>query len=120
MSRDDSSSSRAERAKKWAVNPLRLYRINSIDWVGFPSFEGTLSIVISPKKNHSKEKTKLSVWQEDDSDTHLGISSPSVNKESPIGEHSAGVHPTCAIHTSIPYPTSGLPALDFEQLECSS
>ena len=69
MSRDDSSSSRAERAEKWALNPLRLNRINSIDRVGFPPFEGTLSTVISPKKNRSKEKPKLSVWQEDDSDT---------------------------------------------------
>ena len=120
MSRDVSSSSRAKRVEKWALNPLRLNRINSIDRVGFPPFEGTLSIVISPKKNHSKEKTKLSVWQEDDSDTDLGISSPFVNKESPIGEHSAGAYPTCAIHIAIPYPTSGLPALDFEQLECSS
>ena len=120
MSRDDSSSSRAERVEKWALNPLRLNRINSIDRVGFAPFEGTLSIVISPKKNRSKEITKLSVWQEDDSDIDLGISSPSVNKENPIGEHSVGAYPTCAIHTAIPYPTSGLPPLDFEQLECSS
>ena len=120
MSRDDSSSSRAERAEKLALDSLRLNRINSIDQVGFPPFEGTLSIVISPKKNRGKEKTRLSVWQEDDSDTDLGISPPSVNKESPIGEHSTGAYPTCAIHASIPYPTSGLPALDFEQLECSS
>ena len=120
MSQDDSSSSKAERTEKWALNPLRLNRINSIDRVGFPPFEGTLSIIISSKRNCSKEKTKLKVWQEDDSDTDLGISSPSVNKESPIGEHSAGAYPTCAIHTAIPYSTSGLPALDFEQLECSS
>ena len=120
MSGDDSSSSRAERAEKWALNPLRINRINSIDRVGFPPFEETLSIVISPKQNRSKDKTKLSIWQEDDSDTELGISSPSVNKGSPIGEQSAGVYPTCAIHTTIPYPTSGLPALDFEQLEYSS
>ena len=62
----------------------------------------------------------MSIWQEDDSDIELGISSPSVNKRSPIGEHSAGVYPTYAIHTAIPYPTNGLPALDLEHLECSS
>ena len=120
MSRDDYSFSRAERAEKWALNPLRLNRINSIDRVGFTPFEGTLSIVISPKKNRGKERTRVSVWQEGDSDTELEISLPSVNKESPVGEHPAGVYPTCAIHTLNPYPTSGLPALDLEQLECSS
>ena len=119
MSQDDSSSSRAERAEKWALNPLRLNRINSIDRVGFTPFEGTLFIVISPKKNLGKEKTRLSVLQEGDSDTELEISPPSVNKESPIGEHLAGAYPTYTIHTSNPYPTSGLPALDFEQLERS-
>ena len=120
MSQDDSSSSRAKRAEKWALNPLRLNRINSIDRVGFPPFEETLSIFISPKKNLGKEKTRLSVWQEDNFDTDLEISPSSVNKESPIGEHSTGAYLTCAIHTSTPYPTSGLPALDFEQLDCSS
>ena len=72
MSGDDSSSSRAERVEKWALNPLRINRINSIDRVGFPPFEGILSIVISPKKNRSKY-IKLSIWQKDDSDTELGI-----------------------------------------------
>ena len=120
MSGDDSSSSRAKRAEKWALNPLRINRINSIDRVGFPPFEGTLAIVISPKKNRSKDKTKLRIWQEDDSDIELGISSSSVNKGSSIGEHLAGVYPTCAIHIAIPYPSSGFPALDLEQLECSS
>ena len=83
-------------------------------------FEGTLSIVISPKKNLGKERTRLSAWQDGDSDAELEVSSLSVNKGSPIGEHSGGAYPTCAIHTLNPYPTSGLPALDLEQLERSS
>ena len=120
MSRDDSSSARAKRAEKWALNPLRLNRINSIDHVGFTPFEGTLSIVISPKKNLGKERTRLSTWQDGDFDTELEVSFLLVNKRSPIGEHLGGAYPTCAIHTSNPYPTSGLPTLDLEQLECSS
>ena len=97
MSRDDSSSSRAERAEKWALNPLRLNRINSIDRVGFTPFEGTLSIVISPKKSLGKEGTRLSAWQDGDSDAESEVSSLSINKGSPKGEHSGGAYPTCVI-----------------------
>ena len=112
MSQDDSSSSRGERGEKLALNPLRLNRINSIDRVDFTPFEGTLSFVISPKKNLVKERTRLSAWQDGDADAELEISSLSVYKGSPIGEHSGGAYPTCVIHTSNPYPTSGLPTLN--------
>ena len=82
MSQDDSTSSRAERADRWALNTLRPNRINSIDRMGFPPFEGNLSIVISPKKSLSKERKRLSDWQDGDpklSEEESEVSSPSVN-----------------------------------------
>ena len=83
MSRDDSTSSRAERAERWALNPLRLNRVNSIERVGVPPFEGTLSIVISPKKNLSKKWKRLIDWQDGDpelSEDESEVSPPSVNQ----------------------------------------
>ena len=62
----------------------------------------------------------MSASQDGDSVTELEVFLPSVNKESPVREYLVGVYPTCALYTSTPYPTSGLPTLDLEQLECSS
>ena len=79
--------------------------------MGFPPFEGTLSIFISPKKSLSKEKKRLIDWQDDDpqlSEEESEVSPPSVNQENLVGEYLVGA-----------YPTSGLLALDLEQLECS-
>ena len=109
MSRDDFTSSRVERAEKWALNPLRLNRVKSIDRVGFLPFEGTLSIVISPKKALSKEKKRPIDWQDCElelCEEESKVSPPFVNQEALVEEHPIGI-----------YPISGLPALDLEQLE---
>ena len=102
MSRDDFTSSKAERAEKWALNPLRLNRINSIDRVGFLPFEGTLSIVISPKKALSKERKRPIDWQDCElelSEEESKVSLPSVNQESLVGEHSIGTYLTSGLPT---------------------
>ena len=79
--------------------------------MSFPPFEGALSIFISPKKSLSKKRKRLIDWQDDNpelSEDELEVSPPSVNQECLVGEYPVGA-----------YPTSGLYALDLEQLECS-
>ena len=80
--------------------------------MGFLPFEGTLSIVISPKKVLSKERKRPIDWHDYElelSEEELEESPPSINQEALVEEHFIGT-----------YPISGLLALDLEKLELSS
>ena len=79
--------------------------------MGFLPFEGTLSIVISPKAVPSRKRKRLIDWQGNEpglSKEESKVSPQFVNQEDLVEEH--------PIET---YPISSLPTLDLEQLELS-